>query len=78
MTEIGGASVDRQMLEVEEAQRQAETDVPWASSQPDGDPGDQVELPRSRHPPAAAAGKPPRAGDPAEDAPVEAAPENEA
>jgi phage shock protein A len=27
MTEIGGASVDRQMLEVEEAQRQAETDV---------------------------------------------------
>ena len=78
MTEIGGASVDRQMLEVEEAQRQAEADVRLGELRSQmGIQVTRVELPAlaaetssSPLPSAEAA--------PAEAPPVEAAPQNEA
>jgi phage shock protein A len=67
MTEIGGASIDMKMLEVEEAQRQAETDVRLGALRSElGIRVTKVELP------ALAA---PAPLSPAEASPVEASPE---
>ena len=68
MTEISGVSVDRQMLEVEEAQRQAETDA--RMEQLRGQMGIQVT--RIEQPALAASSPSPL--PPAEEADVEAAP----
>jgi phage shock protein A len=77
MTEIGGASVDRQMLEVEEAQRQAETDVRLGELRSQmGIQVTRVDLPALAAPPTQHAS--PAEAAPVEAATVEAAPENEA
>jgi phage shock protein A len=85
MTEIGGASVDRQMLEVEEAQRQAETDVRLGELRSQmGIQVTRVELPAlaasssSPLPTVEAAEAAPAAAAAQEAAPAEASPEKEA
>lgn len=72
MTEIGGASIDMQMLEVEEAKRQAETDVRLGALRSElGIQVTRVDLP-------ALAAPSPSPVSPAEASPTEASPENEA
>jgi phage shock protein A len=85
MTEIGGASVDRQMLEVEEAQRQAETDVRLGELRSQmGIQVTRVELPAlaasssSPLPTVEAAEAAPAEAAAQEAAPAEASPEKEA